>query len=450
MSKASALPLAEYAQSTSFDAIPENVVDRAKQIILDELASATFGRSRPAGALAVRYVTGLGGPSQSRVLGTALRAPAPLAALANGMAGHADEIDGTHVVGGHPGATLVHGALAMAERRHASGRELINAVVLGYDVGVRLIAACGGLFGVKEGHHLNADFLHAVGASVACARILGLDAERHCHAMALSTFQANGLCALFHERRHISKAYCNGQYASAGVSAALMAETGFEGCDDIIGDPHGVLEAWGTEDGADQLTRELGAEFAVMGANFKFMRAGYPIHSAVEAAMSITARHGISPEAIEAVRVGLPARALRVVDDRRMHDICLQDMLAIALSHGGLRLSETYFPAALDDPEFLRLRGCITAVVDPVFEVQAPDGRGAEVTIRCRDGRTYTERVEFPHGHSARGAASWADLSAKWHDAAGDLDVDAWVAAARSLEDMEDVGQLADCFAASA
>ena len=60
---------------------------------------------------------------------------------------------------------------------------------------------------VSKGHRLNADFLHAIGASVACARILGLDAERHCHAMALSICQANGLCALFHERRHISKAY---------------------------------------------------------------------------------------------------------------------------------------------------------------------------------------------------------------------------------------------------
>ena len=115
-----------------------------------------------------------------------------------------------------------------------------------------------------------------------------------------------------------------------------MAQTGFEGCDDIIGDPHGVLDAWGTE-------------------------------------------------------------------------VCLQDMLAISLPRGGLRLAETYFPAALDDPGFLRLRGCVTAVVVPVFEVQAPDGRGAEVAIRCRDGRTFTKRVDFPRGHSAQGTASWAD-----------------------------------------
>ncbi|KUN17626.1 hypothetical protein AQJ11_37845 [Streptomyces corchorusii] len=161
------LILAQYAASTSLERIPEEVRERAKQVILDELASAHFGRAQPAGALAAQYVAGLAGPPEARVLGTPLRVSAPLAALANGTAGHADEIDGAHVVGGHPGATLVHAAVAMAERQVATGAELLNAVVLGYDIGVRLIEACGGLFGVKERHHLNADFLHAVAAAVA-------------------------------------------------------------------------------------------------------------------------------------------------------------------------------------------------------------------------------------------------------------------------------------------
>src|SRR5439155_3747868 len=99
---------------------------------------------------------------------------------------------------------------------------------------------------VKSRLHLHADFLHSV---VAASRLLGLAPEAHCHAMALATFQANGLCVLFQERRHISKSFCNGQYASAGVSAALMAATGLEGGEDVLGGPDGLLAAWGLEGG---------------------------------------------------------------------------------------------------------------------------------------------------------------------------------------------------------
>jgi 2-methylcitrate dehydratase PrpD len=448
MTQSLTLTLAQYAVSTSTAAIPDHVRERAKQIILDEMASAHFGRNRPAGTLAARYVATMAGPAEARVLGTSVHCSAPLAALANGTAGHADEIDGVHVIGGHPGATLVHAAVALAERQAVPGKDLLNAVVLGYDVGVRLIEACGGLFGVKERHHLNSDFLHAIAASVACARIMSLDPAQYCHAMALATFQANGLCALFQERQHISKAFCNGQYASAGVSAALMATLGFEGCDDILEAPHGLLDAWGDKSATEAVTRGLGRDFAVMGANFKFVRAGYPIHAAVEAATSLMARHGIVAETISAIEVGLPARALRVVNDRQMHDICLQDMLAVALLRGGLRLDETYFPTVLDDPAFTRMRARITPVVDPVLDTQAPDGRGAAVTISTLDGNTFHEHVDHPRGHSARGGATWADLSAKWHQASPDQDVDTWTASAQALDDLQDVRQLTEVFTA--
>ena len=446
MTPSTTLTLAQYAASTSLEQIPEEVRERAKQVILDEMASAHFGRAQPAGTLAAQYVAGMAGPPEARVLGTDLRVSAPLAALANGTAGHADEIDGAHVVGGHPGATLVHAAVAMAERQSATGGELLNAVVLGYDIGVRLIEACGGLFDVKERHHLNSDFLHAIAASVASSRLMGLAPERYCHAMALATFQANGLCALFQEKRHISKAFCNGQYATAGVSAALMAATGFEGCDDILGDPHGLFDAWGANGAPEAATRGLGRDFAVMGANFKFVRAGYPIHAPVEAALSLVARHTIDTETISAVEVGMPARALRVVDDRRMRNICVQDMLTAALLRGGLLLSESPFPAALDDPDFAPLRARIRVVVNPLLEAQAPNGRGAVVTITTRDGRKVSERVDHPRGHSARGGVTWDELAVKWRDAAPGQDVGSWIVGARKLDDIEHVGRLSSLF----
>jgi 2-methylcitrate dehydratase PrpD len=447
MSQSLSLSLAQYAASTSIDSIPDEVKERARHVILDELASATFGRRRIAGDLAARYAASFGGQPECRILGTDLRAPAPYAALANGTAGHADEVDGAHIVGGHPGSSIVHAALAIAERQRATGAEMLNAVVLGYDVGIRMLAACGGIFVTKGRFHIHGDFLYSLGAAAAAGRILRLDPVQHCHAMALVTFQANGLCALYGERRHISKAFCNGQYAFGGISAALMAAAGLEGSDDILGAQHGLLDAWGLENGAELATKALGEEYAVMGANFKLVAAGYPIHATVEAAMTVVREHDIRSDAIAAVHVGMPEHSLRVVDNRQMHNICVQDMLAAALLRGGLGLRESPFPAILGDPAFAPLRARITTGVDPDLERELPNGRGARVTITTAGGSTFSHRVDWPRGHSRRGGVTWADLSEKWHEGLPEYDVDRMLALAQGLDELDDVNELSNAFA---
>ena len=440
------LAVARYAAGTSVDAIPPGVLERARQIVMDELACAAFGQSRTAGQLAARYASATGGPGPCRILGTGLRTTEPYAAMANGTAGHADEVDGAHVVGGHPGATIVHAASAIAEQQHKTGAELLNAVILGYDVGNGLIRACGGVFGVKSRLHLHADFLHAIGAAVAASRLLGLAPESHCHAMALATFQANGLCALFQERRHISKSFCNGQYASAGVSAALMAATGLEGCEDVLGATDGLLAAWGLEGGDRVLTGALGRDFAVMGANFKFINAGYPIHAAVEAAMGLVAEHSIEAADIDSVEVGMPTHALRVVDNRKMHNICLQDMLGAALLQKGLSLRQSPFPAILADPAFDAMRSRIALSSDGDLDREQPDGRGARVRITTRDGAYVERRVDWPKGHSAGGGITWEDLAGKWKAALPAVDIDHVIASCRCLEQLDDVDELLRAF----
>ena len=441
------MSIAQYAASTRAERIPEKVRERAMHLIFDEMACAQFGRRSIAGELAARYATSLGGPAEASILGTSHRVPAPQAALANGTAGHGFEVDGAHIIGGHPGATIIQGALAVAERQHASGAEFLNAVVLGYDIGVRLIGACGTIFGVKNTYHLHADFMYGIGTAVAASRILGLDPVRHCHAMALSTFQANGLCALFAEDRHISKSFCHGQYALAGVSAALMAATGLEGNEDIIGAQHGLLEAWGIKDGPAILLRGLGEEYSVMGANFKFINAGYPIHAAVEAAMKLVHEHNLHADAIDAVQVGMPENAMRVVDNRNMHNICLQDMLSVALVRRGLKMSENYFPAILGDPAFLRMRPRVNLSVDPQLQAEQPIGRGARVTITTNDGKTFSNKVDAPRGHSSRGGVTWTDLGDKWRGELPGCDTDHVVRLAQRLEELDDVNLLTEAFA---
>jgi len=438
------LTLARHAASTSCEKLPPEVRERTKLVILDEIACAYFGRRSLAGDLGARYAAQFGGPAEARIYGTGRRVSAPYAALANGAAGHGEEVDGAHVVGGHPGASIVHAATAMAERQRVTGAELINAVALGYDVGTRVVAGCGKLFSVKNRFGLNSDFLYTLGAAAAASRLLGLDALRHCHAMALSTFQTNALSAFYAEKRHISKSFCNGQFAFTGVSAALMAVAGLEGHEDIIGAPFGVLHAWGVDGGAETIVQGLGERHGIMGANFKMVNAGYPIHAPVEAALALVARHGIDVEAIRSVQIGMPTHALKVVDSRDMHNICVQDMLSAALVRGGLKLRESHFPSVLADPRYARLRPLVTARSHPDLDRDQPEGRGAIVAITTSDGATVSARVDHPKGHSARGGLTWDDLHAKWREGLPECDVDKMIVIARRLEDIEDVAELLD------
>lgn len=450
MNQTVSMKLAEYAASTSLDRVPTPIRERAKQVIMDEMASAYFGRRSLGGSLAAKYAMGMGGGQESLILGTRSYATAPYAALANGSAGHGEEVDGAHVIGGHPGATLVHAAVAIAERQRVSGAELVNAVVLGYDVAIRLVEACGGKFSLKKRNHLYSDFLFSVGAAVAGCRLLGMDPLRHCYAMALVTFQTNALACLYQEKRHISKSLCNGQFAFAGVSATLMAAAGLEGVEDIVGTRDGLLEAWGDEGGAAAVTRQLGEDWSILGGNFKFINAGYPIHAAVEAATKAAAEHGIKPASIASVLIGMPENAMRVVNGREMHNICVQDIVSAALIQGGrLSLRESPFPGMLQDPVFMNLRSRVTVGVDEGLNRDQPDGRGSNVTITTVDGAKVSCRVDHPRGHSLRGGASWAELSEKWHEGLPECDVPRMIALSQGLEDLEDVKTLTDSFRAA-
>ncbi|WP_218018822.1 MmgE/PrpD family protein [Novosphingobium rosa] len=426
--------VASYASQSRAEAIPPAVRERAKKVIFDEMACACFGRRSPAGEMTARYAAMYHSAGETRIYGTDLRAPLPYAALANGTAGHGFEVDGAHVIGGHPGASIVHAATATAELHKSSGADLINAVVLGYDIGVRMVEACGGLFAMIDRRHLQSDFLFSLGCCAASGRLMGLSAEQQAHAWALTTFQANGLNALFAEKHHISKSFCNGQYAFGGVSGALLASIGMEGNEDIIGAKDGVLDAWGDGQHDAAVTAGLGQAFKIMGANFKFFNAGYPIHAAIEAAMGAITRDHIPTDTIASIHVGMPRAALAVVDNRAMHNICVQDMVAANIAAGGLKLADEPFPAMLSNPTYVRLRAAITAGVDPDLQRDAPEGRGARVTIVTRDGKQHALRVDNPRGHSLRGEISWNDLADKWRGSLPHCDVDATIRIASSLE----------------
>jgi 2-methylcitrate dehydratase PrpD len=439
--------LAEHSVAISAASLPDAVVEQAKLVILDEIACAHFGRRSIAGSQTARYVESLGSRPEAQVFGSGLRASAALAAMANGAAGHGEEVDGAHGAGGHPGASIVHAAMATGEMLRATGAQVIAAVVAGYDVGIRLRWACGGSFGARRRLHLHADFLYGLASAVAAGKLIGHDADHMAHALALSTFQGNGLYATYAERRHVSKSFCEGQYAYAGVSAALMASCGLEGHDDIIGAPAGLLDAWGDPDGREIVLDGLGADYSIMGASFKFFNAGYPIHSSLEAALKLLKDHQLKADQIGHVTIAMNANARRIVDGRTMHNIDIKDMVAANIASGGLGLTDEPFPAMLDNPAFQALRGQITVEDDPTFKDDDRTRLGARMTMKLQNGQTVSTVIDYPRGYDSQGRIGWEDLREKWAGNLRDCDLDGAISLAKELDSIDDVAVLARQFA---
>lgn len=407
--------LAAYARATEFAKLPDEVVDRAKRVIADELGCMVLGSTMPPGQRVRSFVASVGGAPQATVVGGGVRAPAGYAALANGTSSHSDELDGVHVSQGHPAGTSVAGALAMSEALSLGGRDLINAVALSFDVGCRILIAMGGGHAIRREHHVHASPMYALGVASAAGRLLRLDQVPMQHALALAALNIAVSASFFDERNHMSKALNQGQAAYAGVTGAMLASHGFEAHDGFIEARDGLIDGWRTSR-ADigAMTAGLGERYAVMDAGFKYYSAGYPINSPLAGAFALMKEHDLAAGDITRVRVGMAPSSADVVDNRRMPSICLQDMLSVGMALGRLRYEDAHDERNLRRADVRRLRGTIEIVRDATLAESAAQRRVSWVEISTADGRNYRGPERIAPGHWELGGMPWDDLEEKF------------------------------------
>ncbi|MEW6334539.1 MAG: MmgE/PrpD family protein, partial [Thermodesulfobacteriota bacterium] len=214
---------ARYIHTLRFEDLPRHVIDSAKLLLFDYLASAVAGHkiNRTFNDALWRVVGDMGGKKESRVFFHRAKLPAPHAALLNAAFGHgADMDDGNRTAQGHPGVAVIPVALALAEAHRLTGKDAITAIVVGYDLFVRLATAI-------NPSHLSRGF-HTTGtvgtfaAGGAAAKALGLDFEKTGHALAFAALQAAGLLEVA-ESGQMAKPLHPAKAAFAGILSARLA-----------------------------------------------------------------------------------------------------------------------------------------------------------------------------------------------------------------------------------
>jgi 2-methylcitrate dehydratase PrpD len=411
--------LAVYGLSTRFERLPAEVVDRAKRVIADEIGCMVLGSTIPPGIRMRSFVTSIGGVPEATIIGGGAKAPIGYAALANGTSAHADELDGVHLSQGHPGSLMVSAMIALCEGRSQSGRDLINALTLSYDVGCRMVLGMGGGAAIKQKRHEHCTPLFAQGIAVAAGRLLGLEQLAVQHAMSLAALCIAVPHSYLDERNHMSKAMNMGQCAYAGVTGALLAGHGFEAHDGFVEAKGGLIDGWRTDKlDLNVFTAGLGEEFSILQTGFKYYAAGYPIHSPLHGALELMREHAITTDRIARVRVGMAPKSADVVDGRRMASISLQSMMSLGMVLGRLTYDDAHDEAARNRADVQRLRNTIEIVRDESISADS-SRRATWVEITTLSGQSHRGPERIAPGHWELGGMPWDDLRAKFDSLVG-------------------------------
>ncbi len=388
--------LSEYIAGESAAQLPPAIIERARAHILDSIGAIVSGSLLKPGKLIVDFVRAQGGMPEAGVLATDLKTSAVQAALANGVMAHADETDDTHFpTVTHPGSVIIPAALAIGEKERVSGKDLIAAVVLGYDVLCRVSKTLDRRWMQERCIHAGS-ICAGFGAAATAARLLRLPAKQVRYALAFAGTQASGLTTWRDDAEHVDKALCHsGLPARNGVCAALWAQAGMTATEDIFEGPENIIYAFAEKSNPAELTRELGSRYEISDTGIKVYPTGQPMQATLTGYFSLVTEHNLKPrEEIQKIVVRLPQSQSRTINDRHMPDINCQYLLAVAMLDGKIDFQNSHDFERMHDPQVLELKKRVEIVADPELTRKHPAVRSAIVEITTFDGRHWEMLVD--------------------------------------------------------
>ena len=381
---------AQFATRFAGEALDARVARAAQRAVVDWFASLYPGLAMPAvQVLEKTLAEDLDRGASLLALGRSATVRA--AALINGTAAHAAEVDDSfREAMYHPGAATIAAALAVAQSVNASGPQFLKAVVLGYEVSTRIGVVMGR---AHYKHWHNTGTMGAFGAAAAAGHLLGLDEEAFANALAIAATFTAGLQQAF-RLESMAKPLHAGRAAEAGVLAAQLAQGGMRSSLDALDGESGLGVAMSDGPQWHGIGDTLGRDFHITRLTFKNHIGCGHTFPAIDGALELQRLHGFSHEDIASVQLGVYQPTLDIaphVDPQTADQarFSLHYMVASALVHGSVRLS-AFEAERLNDPATRSLMAHISKALDPEVDAGFPARRAARVSIRLRDGRSFT------------------------------------------------------------
>lgn len=392
--------LAEFASTLCFEAIPASVLRRTEDLFIDWFASALAGKeARPVEAL-VRFFESMGPQGGSSEVLIHRRGSSPLlAAMSNAAASHFAEQDDVHNGSVfHPGTVVFPASLAVAQALGRSGRDLLVASVVGYEVGIRVGEFLG------RSHY---KVFHTTGtagtlaAAAAVGRLLGLSVNQMQHAFGSAGTQSAGLWEFLRDAAD-SKQLHSAHAAGAGLTAAYLAQAGFTGARYIFDGKQGMAAGMSSDAAPERLADRLGTRWAVAETSFKYHASCRHTHPAADALLHLMQREGLAAADVLRATALVHQAAIDVlgpvVDPRTVHQAKFSMGTVLALIALYQRAGLTEFDEHFNDPAVASFAQKVAMELDHEVDKAYPARWIGKVAVETTDGRRFEARVDEPKG----------------------------------------------------
>ncbi|MFQ7856623.1 MAG: MmgE/PrpD family protein [Flavonifractor plautii] len=442
--------LSDFLYEVRYDSLPSKAVDNAKLYLGDLLGVAAAGSVQPQGGIWRSYFAAGDGQQEATAWNSGLeRFSCEHAAALNAACAHVMDMDDVHNASiTHLGAVTIPAALAVGQKLHRSGREVLAAIAAGYEIGARVGEA------INPGSYHYWHTTGVVGAlcsAVAAGKLMGLDRKKLLHAIGSAGTQAAGLWQ-FLEDGAMSKTLHTANGTLCGLRSARLAALGFTAAEDILAGDRGLLGAMTPDNHPEALTRALSWEnCALLTNSLKPYACCRHTHAADYCAQLLRgapagagAHHPHCGSHLSGgSQHGGQSGAIHPYGYKFSGQYCTAAMLVYG------HLGESAFtPEATSDPRVRRLMDKITLVCDPELEAsyQADRNRWAHrLEVTLEDGRVLTRQVEYPYG-DFNNPFTWAYEHEKFHTLAdgvlGPDRVAALVERLPHLEELDDINRL--------
>lgn len=401
--------LAEYAAQHPSKGWSDAVDHEAHRTFLNWLGCAVGAAHHEAGAAALAAVQVLQPSAQATIAGRKEKVDIASAAMINGITSHTFDFDDTHlktII--HPAGPVASALLALAELTGASGRQVIDALVIGIDVACRM----GNTIYPQHydrGWHITGT-TGMLGAAAGCGRLLGLNADQMQMALGIAASQPVGLREQFGT---MTKPFHPGGAARAGLMSALMAQKGFTASPKALEAPRGFAQVISTKYDWSEVTSELGQRFEISFNSYKPFACGIVIHPSIDACVQLR-EQGVKAEDVERIELKVHSLVLELTGKKEPAD-GLQGKFSVY--HGcaaglifGKATEDQYADDIVNRDDMVALRRKVVAVVDDTI-----DEASADVTAVLKDGRKVHVFVEHAIG-SLQKPMTDAMLEAKFRD----------------------------------
>ena len=388
--------LARFGAALRYEQLPAEVVQRIRDCVLDSLGCCLWGATLPWTRKVAELADMEGAKPVASMIGMGRKTSVTLAALVNGTAGHAFEMDDIHKESIlHPGTLTTPVALALAEEQdRGSGKDLITAMVAGYEIATRVgDGATMDLF--LRGFHPQGT-TGAFAAAATAGHFLHLDATRFQHALGIGGSLGSGLMAA-QEGAMVKRLHC-GHACQVGIYAARLAQKDFTGILDIVEVGYGgFVSSHSNKPDPKRLTEGLGTGWETLQVGFKPHASVTSIHSALDSLREMMRDNGLAYGDIEAVKIGLsPMTYVHCAWEYKAQGVTAAQMnlffgMAV-IAIDGAAFTGQYNDKRLADPRIFELIKRQSAYVDPEIEAMGPAYRHAcRVELKTKDGRMFAK-----------------------------------------------------------